>query len=43
VGIVQNSYFGFVGDIAIEDTQGNTDPMIAGLGTRYALTYWYDA
>jgi len=42
VGVVQNSYFGFVGEIAIEDTEGDTDPTIAGLGTRYLLTYWFD-
>lgn len=42
VGIVQDSYFGFTGEIAIEDTEGNTDPTIAGLGTRFLLTYWFD-
>lgn len=42
VGIVQNSYFGFVGEIAIEDTEGNSDPIISGLGTRFRLTYWFD-
>lgn len=43
VGIVQNSYFGFIGDIAIEDMQGKTDPVVAELGGRYKLTYWYNA
>lgn len=42
VGVVQNSYFGFIGEIAIEDTEGDTEPTVAGLGTRYLLTYWFD-
>jgi hypothetical protein len=43
VGIVQNTYFGFVGEIAIEDTEGDTDyPVMSQLGSRYQLTYWWN-
>ena len=38
--IVRDAYLGFIGDIAFEDTQGNTDPIYSGLGTRYILCYF---
>lgn len=41
VGVVQNTYFGFNGEISMEDTEGATPAMIAGLGSRYLLTYWH--
>jgi hypothetical protein len=37
--LVRNVYFGFIGDFAFQDTQGNSDPVYAGLGTRYLLQY----
>lgn len=45
VGVVQNSYLGFVGEITIEDTQpdpiaGPSDPFVSGLGSRFLLSYW---
>ena len=43
VGIVQNTYLGFVGEIAIEDTQGSLDPVWQELGSRFVLTYWTNA
>jgi hypothetical protein len=41
--IVRNTYFGFVGDFAFYDTQGLTDPVYAGLGSRYILVYFTPA
>jgi hypothetical protein len=38
--IVRNTYLGFVGDLAFNDTQGSDDPQIPGLGTRWLLLYW---
>jgi hypothetical protein len=38
--IVRNRYLGFVGDIAFVDTQGTSDPVIDGLGSRFLLFYW---
>ena len=46
VGIVQNTYFGFNGEITIVDTQppalfpDGQDPQIPGLGSRFQLVYW---
>lgn len=40
--LVRNSYLGFVGDLAFNDTQGNNDPVYTGLGSssaRYQLVY----
>ncbi len=37
--IVRSAYFGFVGDLIFMDTQGITDPVYTGLGTRYQLLY----
>lgn len=40
VGLVRESYLGFVGQLVFIDTQGNDDPDYTGLGSRYLLTYW---
>lgn len=40
VRIVRDVYLGFVGDLSIIDTQGSDDPQVAGLGSRWLLTYW---
>lgn len=37
--IVRSLYLGYVGDFVFVDTQGDTDPVYTGLGTRYALVY----
>ena len=37
--IVRSLYLGFVGDLCFIDTQGDTDPVFTGLGTRYQLLY----
>jgi hypothetical protein len=42
VGIVRNRYFGFVGDLAFTDLQGDEDPRVSGLGLRWLLNYWPD-
>ena len=39
VALVRSSYLGFVGDLAFYDTQGSSDPVYQGLGTRYQLVY----
>lgn len=39
VGLVQQPYLGFVGQLAFVDTQGTSDPEYTGLGSRYILTY----
>lgn len=33
-------YAPFVGSMYFEDTQGDTQPVYTGLGTRYLLYYW---
>lgn len=38
--IVRNSYLGYSGDFAWFDTQGLTDPVYTGIGTRYFLWYF---
>lgn len=38
--IVRSAYLGFIGDIAFLDTQGDTDPVYTGLGSRYILGYF---
>ena len=38
--IVNSSYAGFVGELAIVDTQGNDTPNYTGLGTRFVLVYY---
>lgn len=41
--IIRNQYLndavGFDGDFVFYDTQGSTDPVYTGLGTRYQLLY----
>ncbi len=39
VALVRHPYLGFIGDLAFCDTQGVTDPVYTGLGSRYALIY----
>jgi hypothetical protein len=37
--IVRDLYLGFVGDLMFSDTQGTSDPLSPGLGSRYQLFY----
>lgn len=37
--LVRYAYLGLVGDFFFVDTQGDTDPVYAGLGSRYLLVY----
>ncbi len=37
--IVQNTYLGFAGDLIWIDSQGVSDPVSPGLGTRYVFYY----
>lgn len=37
--IVRSLYLGFLGDFIFVDTQGTTDPVYTGLGSRYQLVY----
>jgi hypothetical protein len=37
--IVRDLYFGFIGDFVFVDTQGSSDPVYTGLGTRWLLIY----
>lgn len=37
--IVRSLYLGFVGDFAWIDTQGTSDPVYTGIGSRYYLVY----
>lgn len=37
--IVRDLYFGFQGDFAFYDTQGNDAPFYAGLGSRFQMVY----
>lgn len=39
VFIVRQTYLGFIGDLLFVDTQGASDPLSPGLGTRYLLVY----
>ena len=39
VWMVQDAYFGFVGDLGFVDTQGLADPDYTGLGTRFQLIW----
>lgn len=39
VNLIDEDYLGFVGKIRLNDTQGQNDPEISGLGTRYVLQY----
>ena len=38
--IVRSLYLGFDGDFAFFDTQGSSDPVYTGLGSRYLLGYF---
>lgn len=37
--LVRYAYLGFVGDLVMFDTQGESDPTYDGLGSRYQLYY----
>lgn len=37
--LVRDAYLGFAGDLMFVDTQGDDDPIYAGLGDRYQLAY----
>ncbi len=37
--LVRDAYLGFSGDLAVVDTQGASDPVYTGLGTRYQMVY----
>lgn len=37
--LIRYAYLGFIGDFLFFDTQGKTDPVYTGLGTRYQLAY----
>jgi hypothetical protein len=39
VVIVRDAYLGFSGDFVFVDTQGASDPVYTGLGSRYQLAY----
>lgn len=39
--IVRSTYLGFSGDFTFWDTQGSSDPVYTGLGSRYLLV-WID-
>lgn len=41
--IVRSAYLGFVGDFVFADTQGDTDPIFNGLGSRFLLIYLEEA
>lgn len=38
--VVRAAYRGFVGDLAFVDTQGSSDPVYTGLGSRFQLIYF---
>jgi hypothetical protein len=37
--LVMSRYLGFPGDLCWYDTQGSSDPVYTGLGTRWALVW----
>jgi hypothetical protein len=37
--LVDGAYHGFIGNLFFEDLNGTTEPVYAGLMTRYALMY----
>lgn len=39
VPLVPTVYFGFAGNLVFLDTQGTSDPIYTGLGSRYELLY----
>ena len=38
--IIRDTYLGFSGDLAFVDTQGNSDPIYTGFGSRFLLVYF---
>lgn len=38
--LIRYRYLGFTGDLWFYDTQGSTDPVYTGLGSRYLFQYW---
>jgi hypothetical protein len=38
--LIRAPYLGFDGDFLFTDTQGSSDPIYTGLGTRYLLFYY---
>jgi len=39
VRIVVDAYIGFAGDLVFNDTQGTSNPIFTGLGSRFELVY----
>jgi len=39
VRLVREAYIGFTGDLTFADTQGTSDPVYTGLGSRFVLLY----
>lgn len=39
VRMVRDLYLGFSGDLVFYDTQGSSDPVYTGLGSRFVLVY----
>lgn len=37
--LLDRGYLGFIGDFGFIDTQGNSDPVYTGLGSRWQLLY----
>lgn len=37
--IVRDTYLGFSGDLVVYDLQGNLDPQVGGLGSRWVLVW----
>jgi hypothetical protein len=37
--VVRDDYLGFIGDLMFQDTQGTSDPLSPGLGTRFLFCY----
>lgn len=38
--LIRYPALGFIGDFWFTDTQGSTDPVFGGLGSRYLFEYW---
>jgi len=43
VSLVPTAYLGFTGWLVLFDTQGTSDPIYTGLGTRWVLLYLDEA
>ena len=41
--IIRDTYFGFSGDLCWLDTQGESDPIYTGIGSRFHLCYLSEA